>query len=196
MSHLRRFENVCLQFLLTCRPYWGYSTDFHLARLICIMITYQTYLRLPPEPVLGQLLTLLTSVFTNQSRTEWLADLTDKATTCPDFQLLLALDDWAVVGCKIGYQWQLDGIPVEGTFYSWLGGVSGTYRGKGIAGELMRQQHEACRAKGYRTIRTHTYNQWRDMLILNLRHGFQIVGTQPGKRGLTIILERQLASTL
>lgn len=33
------------------------------------------------------------------------------------------------------------------------------------------------------------------MLILNLRHGFDIVGTMQGKHGLTIILEKQLVDT-
>lgn len=30
------------------------------------------------------------------------------------------------------------------------------------------------------------------MLTLNLRHGFQITGTQPGKHELTILLEKEL----
>ncbi|MEZ0541921.1 GNAT family N-acetyltransferase [Fibrella arboris] len=159
-------------------------------------LTYYTCENLPPAPVLAKLLDLLTGIFTNQSREEWLTDLTVKA-TYPGFQLIVALAEDQVAGCKIGYTWQPDGKPTT-TFYSWLGGVDPIYRGKGIAGELMRLQHEACRAAGgihpgYVIIRTHTYNQWRDMLILNLRHGFQIVGTQPGKHGLTIMLEKTLA---
>lgn len=150
-------------------------------------ITYQAYSSLPPEPRFTSLLDLLTDVFTSQSRDEWLADLVQKA-TYPDFQTLLALDGERVVGCKLGYEWPENPT----TFYSWLGGVSGTYRGRGIAGELMRRQHEAAQAAGYVMIRTHTYNQWCDMLILNLRYGFAITGTQPGKRGLTIVLEKRL----
>ncbi|MEZ0612180.1 GNAT family N-acetyltransferase [Fibrella sp. WM1] len=149
------------------------------------MLIYQTHTTLPPEPLLGTLLDLLTGVFANQSRTEWLDDLTQKA-TYPAFQLLLALDGERVVGCKIGYERQ------PGTFYSWLGGVDPGWRGQSIAAELMRQQHETCRLAGYVTVRTHTYNQWRSMLILNIRHGFDVVGTQPGKHGLMIILEKPL----
>lgn len=37
-------------------------------------IAYLTYPALPPEPLLGSLLSLLTTVFDNQTRTEWLAD--------------------------------------------------------------------------------------------------------------------------
>lgn len=165
-------------------------------------IIYRTYATLPPKAILDLLLDLLTVVFVNQSREEWLADLTEKATHLPPaasmcslgFQVLLACDADQVVGCKIGYAWQQD-ISARSTFYSWLGGVAPAYRGLGIAGELMRRQHEACRAAGYVVVRTHTYNQWRDMLILNLRHGFQITGTQPGKHGLTIVLEKALGAS-
>ena len=101
--------------------------------------------------------------------------------------MLLALDDERVVGCKIGYAHHL-----PNTFYSWLGGVDPAYRGQGIAGELMRRQHDSCQSAGYAVIRTHTYNQWRDMLLLNLRCGFDIIDTQPGKHGLTIVLEKRL----
>ncbi|MEZ0484463.1 GNAT family N-acetyltransferase [Fibrella aquatica] len=154
-------------------------------------ITYHTFAGVLPELILHQLLDLLTRIFVNQSREEWRADLMQKTATYLDFQTLLAIDDNQVIGCKLGYAWQPDGQPTT-TFYSWLGGVDPAYRGQGVAGELMRLQHEVCRARGYHTVRTHTYNQWRDMLILNLRHDFQIVGTQPGKRGLTIILEKTL----
>lgn len=153
---------------------------------------YQTYPGLPPEPLLDALLDLLTALFTNQSREEWRADLTAKAATYRPFQALLALDGNRVIGCKIGGERPTDSPPGH-LFYSWLGGVDPAYRGQGLAGELMRRQHNACREAGYNVVRTHTYNQWRDMLILNLRHGFQIVGTQPGKHGLTILLEKTLA---
>jgi hypothetical protein len=40
------------------------------------------------------------------------------------------------------------------------------------------------------TYPAHTYNHWRDMPALNLRYGFDVVGTQPGKHGLMILLEK------
>ncbi|NID08556.1 GNAT family N-acetyltransferase [Fibrivirga algicola] len=162
------------------------------------MITYQTYGGLPPEPMLGQLLDILSRLFISQSREAWLVDLTQKATTYLDFQTILAVADGQVVGCKLGYDWHLtadkpgEAAATKRTFYSWLGGVDPAYRGRGIAGALMQLQHEACQQAGYVAVRTHTYNQWRDMLIMNLRQGFQIIGTQPGKHGLTIMLEKEL----
>lgn len=57
------------------------------------------------------------------------------------FLILVALDDNRVVGYKIGYQDR------QTRFYSWFGGVYAEYRGKGIASELMRRQHECARLK-------------------------------------------------
>ncbi len=102
--------------------------------------------------------------------------------------LLLALHNGQVVGYKIGYQDR------KSRFYSWLGGVHPEYRGQGIASELMRKQHDWCEKQGYKVIRTQTKNQWRSMLILNLRHGFDIVGTYTDEKGEPkIILERRFA---
>lgn len=67
------------------------------------------------------------------------------------------------------------------------------YRGRGIASELMRRQHEWCHNESYKVIRTQTKNKWRDMLILNLRHGFDVVGTYTDEKGEPkIILKKRL----
>lgn len=76
-------------------------------------------------------------------------------------------------------------------FYSWLGGVYPEYRGQGIASELVVKQHAWCRSQGYSVVRTQTKNKWRNMLILNLRHGFDVVGTYTNEhREPKIILEK------
>ena len=94
-----------------------------------------------------------------------------------------------VVGFKVGYGY--DERPDH--FYSWLGGVHPAYRCQGIGGELMRQQHDYCRHTGFRTIRTKTTNQWRSMLLLNIRHGFHVMGTYlDDDREIKIILEKRL----
>lgn len=148
-------------------------------------IRYDARQGLPEEPTLTSLLDLLTTTFADQSRSEFLTDLTYNLIPTPALALL-AFDGQRVVGCKMGYEQN----PRQ--FYSWLGCVDPAYRGAGIATELMRRQHDWCRTRGYATIRTHTYNQWRSMLILNLRHGFDIIGTVQGKRGLSIVLEKRL----
>lgn len=148
-------------------------------------LRYESYNASPPEPLRTSLLNLLESVFSHQTRDELTHDLTYQFTR-PVFLTLLAIEDDQVVGCKLGYEQQPD------QFYSWLGCVSSSHRGRGLASGLMRRQHDWCRQQGYTRIRTHTYNQWRDMLILNLRFDFAIIGTLQGKRGLTIVLEKTL----
>ncbi|HEX4923335.1 MAG TPA: GNAT family N-acetyltransferase, partial [Bdellovibrionales bacterium] len=78
-------------------------------------------------------------------------------------------------------------------FYSWLGGVLPEYRGLGVASALMRAQHEWCAQNGYARILTKTQNRWREMLLLNIRHGFDVIGTyQSSRHGLKILLEKKL----
>ena len=148
-------------------------------------VLYEMTDELPSEPVLASLVDLLVDVFGNQSRSEILSDLAYQSTRT-GLQTLLAMVNGQVVGCKLGYERK------PGQYYSWLGGVHADYRGRGIATELMRRQHEWCCQNQFHTIQTQTYNQWRDMLILNLRHGFHIIGTVQGKLGLTIVLEKIL----
>ncbi|GAB3698008.1 hypothetical protein GCM10027592_22680 [Spirosoma flavus] len=148
-------------------------------------LRYLSYDNLPAEPVASSLLALLVEVFANQSQGEFLEQLQYQQVRT-GLSLELAVSGERVVGCKLGYERQ------PGEFYSWLGCVHSDFRGQRIASELMKRQHEWCRQRGYQTIRTQTYNQWRSMLILNLKHGFDIVGTVQGKRGLTIVLEKKL----
>lgn len=108
----------------------------------------------------------------------------------PRFLILLASDEARVVGYKIGYEER------GKEFYSWLGGVDSSYRGQGIASQLMARQHAWCREQGYTVVSTRTKNKWRNMLILNLRHGFDIIGTYTDDQGepkiiLTKTLELQ-----
>jgi GNAT superfamily N-acetyltransferase len=90
-----------------------------------------------------------------------------------------------VVGFKLGY------AESEAVFYSWLGGVQPAYRQQGIARELMQRQHDWCRRAGFRRVRMKTRNQWKFMLILSLRSGFEISETYAGADGvLRIVLEK------
>jgi GNAT superfamily N-acetyltransferase len=103
------------------------------------------------------------------------------------FLLLTAFIDDKAVAFKLGYE----NDPRE--FYSWLGGVIPDYRGLGIASDLMKHQHEWCRKQGYKKIQTKTLNSFRDMLILNLNHGFEVIGYhESSERGPKIMLEKKL----
>jgi predicted GNAT superfamily acetyltransferase len=92
-----------------------------------------------------------------------------------------------LIGFKIGYA--ID----KNVFYSWLGGVDERYRGKGIAAQLMTLQHDWCKRQGFKKIRTKTMNKWRNMLILNIKAGFDIVETYRDEHNiLKIVLEKTL----
>ncbi len=148
-------------------------------------IQYETATTLPPEPQFTELIGLLAAVFTNQTPDAIRVDLLT-ATNYPALLVQLARLRDRIIGCKLGYERE------PGLFYSWLGCVDSNFRGQGIAAELMRQQHDWCRARGYKTVQTKTYNQWRSMLLLNIRSGFDIVDTEPGRYGLKIVLEKPL----
>ncbi|MCL6444163.1 MAG: GNAT family N-acetyltransferase [Alicyclobacillus sp.] len=123
------------------------------------------------------------SIFTTQSSDVIEEELSSR----PKFLILVAMDDDRVVGYKIGYHDR------KNRFYSWLGGVYPEYRNRGIASELMKIQHEWCKLQGYSVIRTQTKNKWRSMLMLNLRHGFDVIGTYTDETGEPkIIMEKRL----
>lgn len=105
----------------------------------------------------------------------------------PRHRILLASVDGQLVGYKIGYEHDPE------TFYSWVGGVHPAWRGLGVASDLMKRQHDDCRASGYLKVRTKTQNRYREMLLLNLKSGFDVVGTQTAAGGeLKILLEKTL----
>lgn len=101
--------------------------------------------------------------------------------------LLAAVAEDRVVGYKFGYE------DSPGRFYSWIGGVNPAWRRQGIARRLMDRQHEWARQRGYPRVRTHTANEHRNMLLLNIVAGFDVIGTLINHKGEgRIILEKQL----
>lgn len=150
-----------------------------------MQIRYEIHAGLPAESILLELIRLHQRVFSGQTAEELRQEYEDVQNR--HLLTVLAMDNQTVVGYKMGYQRK------PGHFYSWLGCVNPDYRRQGIAGELMRQQHNWCLDNGFQAVRTHTRNQWRDMLILNLRHGFDIIGTIANPGGYTtLILEKTL----
>lgn len=99
----------------------------------------------------------------------------------------VALDGSRVIGFKLGYELS------SNKFYSWLGGVDPDSRRLGVASALMEQQHRVLKDRGYKTVQTKTKNRWRNMLTLNLKHGFDVIGTYTDSCGEPkIILEKKL----
>ena len=94
------------------------------------------------------------------------------------------------VGFKIGYE------RYRGVYFSWLGGVHPGMRRRGIARKLLRQQHAWASDQGYDEILTESQNEYREMMILNLKEGFDVVGTQlNGRGGLAVLMRKVVQSS-
>lgn len=93
---------------------------------------------------------------------------TDKLTHKSHLVFTLSIENENIVGYKIGYP--LD----DKRFYSWMGAVAPDARNRGIATKLMSTQHNWAQSQGYQLIETKTMNRWRQMLLLNIRHGFDV----------------------
>ncbi|HEY9841680.1 MAG TPA: GNAT family N-acetyltransferase [Candidatus Obscuribacterales bacterium] len=144
--------------------------------------SFQTWPELPAGPALRDLHAL---VFAHPDVTE--AELRERLSWQRDPLVQLAWAGQQLVAYKIGH------LRKEGHFYSWIGGVDPAFRGRGIASRLMQEQHAWCRARGYASVRTHTKNKWRSMLILNLRHGYDVIGSLTDELGEPkLILEKRL----
>ena len=88
------------------------------------------------------------------------------------YHILTAYKDNQPVGFKIGYDRYHDG-----SFYSWMGGISPDYRRLGIADILTDKQEEWAKSKGYRTIVLKTRKKHKAMLHFCEKRGFTIVKT-------------------
>lgn len=99
----------------------------------------------------------------------------------------LAISNDEVIGFKMGYELSPD------IFYSWLGGVHSSSREQGIASKLMALQHKLLKNAEYKTVQTKSRNTRKEMLILNIKHGFDIISTYTSAKGKhKIILEKDL----
>lgn len=104
-----------------------------------------------------------------------------------DFLFLTVFDGREMVAFKFGYAQDQE------LFYSWVGAVLPEYQKLGIASELIEVQHNWCQSKGFKKIETRTRNKYTDMLRLNFKFGFKIIGTQAShKDDIKIILEKLL----
>ena len=101
--------------------------------------------------------------------------------------ICVAFHDTKVIGYKIGFQER------PKYFESWRGGVLTEYRGRKIAQDLLRIQHEWCIEQGFAILTTVTNSNNIPMLIVNLRGGFEIVGTFLDRRKIVkVMLQKQL----
>ncbi len=146
-----------------------------------LAITYTYFNELPENDVLEGIIELHTNTFGLSD------DLEGRMKEKPKLRIDVALEGGKVVGYKIGYALNRE------KFYSWLGGVDAGYRNQGIASMLMGQQHRHAKDSGYKAVQTQTKNKWRGMLLLNIKSGFDIIGTYTDHEGEPkIILEKKM----
>jgi predicted GNAT family acetyltransferase len=144
-------------------------------------IVCNAFQSIPEKNVLDGILHLHEQIFGQKD------NLLEKMERKPNILIFVALDRGHVVGYKIGYE--LD----KQTFYSWLGGVDPNIRKQGIGSMLMERQHDYLRDVGYKVVRTKTMNKWRNMLLLNIKSGFDVIETYIDDKGLhKIVLEKKL----
>ncbi|MFD1884441.1 GNAT family N-acetyltransferase [Paenibacillus wenxiniae] len=158
---------------------------------VAIKYQYRTLHGLPETDILQRIARLHESIFTAHEDDGLVQKIHNNVTILDRKKLLtiVALDGDKVIGYKIGYPLMED----QHTFYSWLGGVDPAYRQQGIASMLMDEQHQYLHQAGYHKVQTKTMNRWRNMLLLNIGYGFDIVHTFTDARGLfKIVLEKDL----
>jgi predicted GNAT superfamily acetyltransferase len=142
---------------------------------------YVIFNSIPDGDVLEGITTLHKDIFGTSD------DLINKMASKPQLLVITAMKGKKVIGYKIGY------AIANNKFYSWLGGVDTNYRKHGVASMLMEKQHQYLKGNGYNIVQTKTMNKWRSMLVLNIKNGFDVIGTYRDEKGLhKIILEKKL----
>jgi GNAT superfamily N-acetyltransferase len=146
------------------------------------MITYHDIEGTPDVAEREAIRTIYKTIFTNID-----SDKFNSRMALPGLFTTLAFTHDNLIAFKVGYA-------VESKiFYSWIGGVLPQYRGQGVAQVLMERQHNWCRQNGFEQVTTKTMNRWRNMLILNLKNGFDITSTYHDDAGeLKILLTKDL----
>ncbi len=117
----------------------------------------------------------------------WKADIFEhRLKTFSPIHLDLAFMDGQAVGFKLGY------ASSPTLFYSWLGAVQPRFRGLGIGGALLQNQHDWCQQQGYQTIQTKCMNYNQTMLRLNAKHNFQVVSMEQTDEGIKLVMAKSL----
>lgn len=142
---------------------------------------YIYFKSIPDTKILDGILQLHNSIFGDSD------NLVKQMESKSKLLINVAIKGTKVIGYKIGYELDND------KFYSWLGGVDKNYRNYGVASKLMEKQHQYLKENGFSIVQTKTKNKWRNMLILNIKSGFDVIGTYTDEKGEPkIILEKKL----
>lgn len=112
--------------------------------------------------------------------------LTQRLRRVADPALTAAWNGNQLVGFKLAYR------RGPTLLYSWLGGVHPRFRRQRLAARLMDLQHEWAKRAGYSIIETRTRAANNSMIVLNLRHGFELCGYEVDSKGVPVVTQRKL----
>ncbi|HEU5074823.1 MAG TPA: GNAT family N-acetyltransferase [Polyangiaceae bacterium] len=104
----------------------------------------------------------------------------------PDAVVHYAEENDVLIGFKIAYATR------SRRLYSWLGGVLPDYRRRGVGKALMDYQHAWAKERGYLNVETGTIRNNVPMMLLNLRSGFEIIGTYSRAGKARVLLAKRL----
>lgn len=147
-----------------------------------------TYHQIPlpkqSDAVLDELLVLICTVFPdyNQDDARW------RILHMPRCMAFCARVDEQLVGFKLGYATKMR------HYYSWLGGVDPRWLRRGIARQLMQQQHGWLGSEGFTSVETGAQEANQAMCELNLGSGFTVVGSLEKLRGRQLTFVKLLSS--
>ena len=151
-------------------------------------ITYQFCTEFPEDSVFHDIAVVSRSVFPGTTIEEAEQLNKDKLGGRKRIFLIVAREGKNPVGFKQGYATR------PGFFESESSGVIESARKRGIANEMMKLQHEWCVKNNFVFIDTSVSNDNQTMLILNLKHGFKVVGTYLHRNTIPIVLlQKQIA---
>lgn len=139
---------------------------------------YQLIKGIPNKEELKHLLSLYTSIFEDAKTDFFKKRLNEKENVLS----IIAFHKQKPIGFKIGYHYN------KATFYSWVGGILPAYRKQGIAKELAKLQENWAKQQGYTKLRTKSMNNFKPMMILNLKNGFNIKQIYTNDSGQTKIV--------
>ncbi len=146
-------------------------------------ISYKTIEGIPEVSIYQELEKLYVKIFDDAD----LEFFKQRILEHPQLYTVLAYNDHILAGFKVGY-------PRDDTaFYSWIGGVLPQFRRQGIGLNLTKIQEKYAKAKGFTKLRTKSMNQFKPMMILNLKNGFDISKVYTNAKGQTkIVFEKSL----
>lgn len=146
-------------------------------------VVYKVVQGYPNAGQLKKITTIYKSLFSDADINFFIKRLNDN----PKTFLILAYKNEILIGFKIGYPYSSD------TFYSWIGGVLPEYRNQKIATVLLNLMEDYAIKSEFKKLRTKSMNQFKPMMILNLKNGFDIVKVYTNTIGQTkIVFEKKL----